>query len=177
MGLALSVAPGAEVPFAIYGFAKQWFGFGSDAGLLHRLTHQRHHPLKPRWNCHSRCTGKDQHPSCNSCRQEFAFSAGKHCPSRQRPWRVIPSGKLITTQRSCAKPSTAKRTVPPPNTRPLVVNCSSVMLCLSCKPAPRSPASNGPTGHDWHGQASCHLQCSMTPSNRPLPTPSAQGAC
>ena len=45
---------------------RQRFGFGSDAALLHRLTHQRHHPLKPRWNCHSRCTGKDQHPSCNS---------------------------------------------------------------------------------------------------------------
>ena len=56
---------------------------------------------------------------------------------------MIPSGKLITTQRSCAKPSTAKRTVPPPRTKPLVVNCSSLMLWLSCKPAPRSPASNG----------------------------------
>ena len=41
--------------------SSQW-----DGSDRNQQCHQRHHPLKPRWNCHSRCTGKDQHPSCNS---------------------------------------------------------------------------------------------------------------
>ena len=58
---------------------------------------------------------------------------------------MIPSGKLITTQRSCAKPSTAKRTVPPPSTKPLVVNCSSRDVVFELQ------ASSAITSQQWAG--------------------------